>query len=133
MAKSRRHSSRSSSKRRPKRRSDSAARARARPIWSGTISFGLVTIPVQLAAAVKPGGVPLRMLDADGNPLRRTYVCPAHNREIHSDHLIRGFEIEPDKYVTITDEELESLAPRKSRDIDLRLFTSAENVDPMFF
>lgn len=103
-----------------------------RSIWSGTISFGLVSIPVTLRPAVRENRVALRMLDEDGTPLARRYYCPKDGKEVAPEHLIRGYEIEKDKYVIISDEELESLAPEKSRDIDLRLFVNAAEVEPIY-
>src|SRR6476660_8769719 len=102
-------------------------------MWSGTISFGLVSIPVYLASAVREGRISLRMLDQDGAPLARRYFSAKDDRELSNDDLIRGFEIEKDRFVPITDEELESLAPEMSRDIDLRLFVPEKSVDPIYF
>lgn len=104
-----------------------------RSFWSGTISFGLVTVPVQLFAANRSGGVHWRMLDQDGTPLRRRYFCPDEGREVPPEELVRGYEIGEGEYVVVTDEELESLAPRKSRDIDLRSFVDVDQLDPLYF
>lgn len=112
---------------------DGDASGAGRSMWSGTISFGLVSIPVTLRPAVREGRVSMRMLDQDGTPLARQYYCPKENRQVHPEHLIRGYEIEKDEYVVVTEEELESLEPARSRDIDLRLFVSADQVDPIYF
>lgn len=104
-----------------------------RPLWSGTISFGLVSIPVTMVAAVREGRISLHLLDEDGTPLKRRYYCPKDNREVHPEHILRGYEVAPDQYVVLRDEELESLAPEKSRDIDLRRFVKADDVDPLYF
>jgi DNA end-binding protein Ku len=111
---------------------DEATRS-TKPIWSGTLSFGLVSIPVMLVPAVRPGGVPLHMLDEDGAPLKRRYMCPAHGREIHPEHIIRGYETDDGSYVPVSQEELQKLEPEKSRDINLTLFADLEEVDPMYF
>lgn len=107
--------------------------SRPRAFWSGTITFGLVTIPVDLHPANRTGGAHWRMLDAEGAPLRRRYYCPAHEREVEADELVRGYEIAEGEHVVVTDEELESLEPRKSRDIDLRAFVDADQLDPRYF
>ena len=104
-----------------------------RPMWSGTISFGLVSVPVDLWPALQPGGVGLRMLAPDGTPLARRYFCPRENRDVHREHIQRGYEVGEGQYVVITDEELEALEPKKSRDIDLRRFVPAEAIDPLYF
>jgi len=101
-----------------------------RPFWSGTISFGLVSIPVDIYSAHRTQRESLRMLAPDGTPLSRRYFCPKTNTELDRDEIVRGYEVEKDRFVVITDEELEALAPEKSRDIDLRQFVVAGAVDP---
>lgn len=110
---------------------DGAIRGRA--FWSGTISFGLVSIPVNLFPANRSGGVSLRMLDRDGTPLARRYFDPDTGREVPTDQLVRGYEVAPGEHIVVTDEELESLEPEKSRDIDLRRFVDRDQVPPIFF
>jgi DNA end-binding protein Ku len=104
-----------------------------RPFWSGTLSFGLVSVPVELYPATRSARVGLRMLGPDGQPLARRFFCPEHDKELSSDDLVRGFEYKPGKYVKITDEELEALEPKKSRDIDLQHFVDADAIDPVYF
>src|SRR5687768_2178685 len=110
-----------------------AAPARSRSFWSGTITFGLVSIPVDLYSAHRPGRASLRMLSPDGTPLRRRYFCPKEGREVPAGELVRGYEVEPGEHVVVADEELEALEPRRSRDIDLTRFVPADEIDPMFF
>ena len=105
----------------------------ARSFWSGTITFGLVSIPVELYSANRSDYVSLRMVADDGTPLSRRYYCPKEDRELEWDELVRGYEIEKGEYVVVTDDELERLAPEKTRDIDLRRFVDASSIDPMFF
>lgn len=106
---------------------------RARAFWSGTITFGLVSIPVDLYSAHRPGRASLRMLSPEGTPLRRRYFCPEDDREVSPGELVRGFEVEPGRHVVVTDEELEGLEPRRSRDIDLQRFVPVSEIDPMLF
>jgi DNA end-binding protein Ku len=98
--------------------------ATSRPFWSGTISFGLVSIPVNLFPGNRDSKVALRMLGPDGRPLKR---------EFNAKETTRGFETAKGKFVTVSDEELERLAPEKSRDIDLRLFVPREELSPLSF
>jgi DNA end-binding protein Ku len=107
--------------------------ATTRPFWSGTISFGLVSIPVNLFPGNRDSRVALRMIGPDGEPLKREYVGAESGTELESSETTRGFEISKGKYVTVTDEELERLAPEKSRDIDLRLFVPREEISPVYF
>jgi DNA end-binding protein Ku len=104
-----------------------------RPFWSGMLTFGLVSIPVDLYPATRTGGAPLRLLDEDGTPLHRHYYCPEHDTDVPQEHLVRGYELDDGRYVTVTDDELEAVDPKKSREIDLRLFAPEDSIDPMFF
>jgi DNA end-binding protein Ku len=104
-----------------------------RPIWSGTISFGLVAVPVNLFPAVRPADAGLRLLAPSGEPVERHYLCPEHGKDAPWDQLVRGYELDDGKHVTLTDDELEAIAPRKSRDIDLRRFVPREELDPLLF
>ncbi len=104
-----------------------------RPQWSGTLSFGLVSIPVDLYPATRTARVALRMITSDGTPIKRRFARPDEDTEVPSAELVRGYEWKPGKYVQVTDEELEALEPDKSRDIDLRLFVAADSLDPIYF
>jgi DNA end-binding protein Ku len=112
---------------------DAADEGRARAFWSGNLSFGLVSIPVELLPAHHASRGALRMVDADGTPLARRYYCSADDEEVDADHIVRGNELENGKLVVVTDEELEALAPKKSREIDLRLFVDRDSIDPLYF
>lgn len=101
-----------------------------RPFWSGTISFGLVSVPVDLYPAVRSNRVPLRMLGPEGQPLQRRYFCSADGQPLAYDDLVRGYERDDGSYTVVTDEELDALEPRKSRDIDLRRFVKREEIPP---
>jgi DNA end-binding protein Ku len=106
---------------------------RGRGFWSGTIAFGLVSVPVQLYPANRTSSISLRMVDEDGTPLQRQFFCAREERPVSRDELVRGYEVEPDRYVVVTDEELRALAPEKSREIDLRRFVPLSQLDPFFF
>lgn len=107
--------------------------AGARTFWSGTITFGLVSIPVALMAANRSAGVSMRMVSPEGRPLTRRYFTSAGDDPLEADEIVRGYEVEKDQFVVLDDEELERLAPERTRDIDLRLFVKAEEIDPMHF
>ena len=105
----------------------------ARPFWSGTLTFGLVSVPVDLYPGNRTNRAPLRMLSPEGEPLSRRYYSQKTNRDLDNYEMVRGYEIDKDKYVVITDEELERLAPEQSRDIDLRRFVDLESIPPIYF
>lgn len=104
-----------------------------RPFWSGTIAFGLISLPVSLFPANRGKSLSLKMVDADGTPLARRYFCEKEGKALTRDDIVRGYKVDEETYVVVEDEELESLAPEKSREIDLRRFVSLDAIDPMYF
>ncbi|MBA3564028.1 MAG: Ku protein [Gammaproteobacteria bacterium] len=112
---------------------DEQPRAQGRALWSGVITFGLVSVPVDLFPANRARSVSLRMIDEEGTPLSRRYFCPEEDRPVDWDEIVRGYETEKEKYVVVTDEELDALEPEKSREIDLRRFVDLSEIDPMYF
>ncbi len=104
-----------------------------RPFWSGTITFGLVTVPVNLMPAARTNRTSLRMVSEQGTPLKRRFFTTRDDRPLEWDDLVRGYEVSKDRFVIVEDDELEKLAPDRSRDIDLRLFVAASELDPMNF
>lgn len=104
-----------------------------RPFWSGTVAFGLLSLPVNLFVASRRNRVALRMLDEDGTPLSRRYICSKDNEPLDSDELVRGIEVKENHFVEIEDEELDALAPEKSREINLRRFVPLDDIDPLYF
>ena len=118
----------------PKLSSNRGNEATMQGIWSGTISFSLVAIPVQLVKAVDSGRVSFRMLHGkDYSPLQRRMFCPQEEKIVPPDEIVRGYEIGPDRYVLITDEELESVSPERSRTIEVIEFIDIKEVDPIYY
>src|SRR6185295_11854830 len=103
------------------------------PFWSGTISFGLVSVPVNLYPAARANRSSLRMLGPDGQPLARKYYAEKTGKDLDADDTVRGYEVGDNKFVIVTDEELERLAPEKTRDIDLKQFVPADSIPPTHF
>jgi DNA end-binding protein Ku len=104
-----------------------------RPFWSGTLTFGLVSVPVDLFPANQRARSSLRMLSSAGEPLARRYYDEKRERDLEADQLVRGYEIAKGKYVVVSDEELERLAPEKTRDIDLKRFVPEASIPPVYF
>jgi DNA end-binding protein Ku len=104
-----------------------------RPFWSGTLTFGLVSVPVDLYPGNRTNRAPLRMLGPGGEPLARRYYSQKTGHDLDDDDMVRGFEYDKDRYVIVTDEELERLAPEQSRDIDLRRFVTLGDIPPLYF
>jgi DNA end-binding protein Ku len=106
----------------------------ARAIWSGSISFGLVNIPVKLYSAVSRKTVRFHQIDAEsGQRIRQQRVNPGSGEEVPYEQIVKGYEISPDRYVTITPEELEALEPQKTRTIDIEQFVDLEQIDPIYY
>jgi len=107
--------------------------ARVRSLWSGTITFGLVSIPVDLLSAVRPRQTAMKLVDKSGHALGRQYHCSKEGKKVDYDDLVRGYETDDGKMVVITDEEFESVAPEMSADIELRSFVPLEQIPPLYF
>ena len=99
-----------------------------RAFWSGTLTFGLVSVPVDLYPAVRARRTALRMLGPDDQPLVRRFFCSVDNKALEPDDIVRGYENDDGSFTIVADEELDALAPRKSRDIDLRRFVKREEI-----
>jgi DNA end-binding protein Ku len=116
-----------------KKTNDSDEGGRARPFWSGTLSFGLVSIPVDLYSGSRSGQASFRLLGPEGELLSRRYYSAKTGRDLADDEMVRGYEVERDQYVLVTDEELERLAPEQSRDIALKSFVPLAEIPPLYF
>ena len=105
-----------------------------RAIWSGSISFGLVNIPVKLYTAVSRKSVRFNMLDSEtGTRIKQRRVNPDTGDEIPNGQIVKGYELGEGRYVTVSDEELASLDPVASRTIDLQEFVLQDEIDPVFY
>jgi DNA end-binding protein Ku len=106
----------------------------ARAIWSGSISFGLLNVPVKLYSAVSKKSVSFRELRAsDGSRVRHKRVAESDGEEVPYEEIVKGYEIAPDQFVTITREELEELDPKKTRAVEILDFVDLDDIDPIYF
>jgi DNA end-binding protein Ku len=110
-----------------------------RTTWNGSLSFGLVSIPVGLAPATKPAArtsdVSFRMLHREcGTPIKQKRYCPKHERDLEPDEIVKGFEVAKGQFVFVEDSDLEAIAQHDdSRSIEIARFVDAAQVDPIFF
>jgi DNA end-binding protein Ku len=110
-----------------------------RTTWNGSLSFGLVSIPVGLAPATKPAArqsdVSFRLLHREClTPIKQKRWCPKHDREVGPDELVKGWEVTKGQFVLVEDADLEALERSDdSRSIDITQFVRLEEVDPIFF
>jgi DNA end-binding protein Ku len=110
-----------------------------RTTWNGSVSFGLVNIPVGLAPATKPAArqsdVSFRLLHREcGTPIKQKRWCPVHERDVESDELVKGWEVTKGQFVMVEEADLEAIENRDtSRSIDISRFVRLEEVDPIYF
>jgi DNA end-binding protein Ku len=103
-------------------------------IGSGTISFGLVSIPVKMYTAASPAGVSFNQLHAKcGSRIKQQTFCPVCNETIERAALVKGYEVSKDQYVRVGDDELKGLEGEASKTIDIAEFVPLEKVDPVYF
>ena len=110
-----------------------------RTTWNGSLSFGLVSIPVGLAPATKPAArqsdVSFRLLHREcSTPIKQKRWCPTHDREVSQDEIVRGFEVTKGQFLIVEDADLEAIERADdSRSIEITRFVKASDVDPIFF
>jgi DNA end-binding protein Ku len=105
-----------------------------RTIWNGSISFGLVNIPIGLALATQRSDVAFRTLHREcGTPIKQKRWCPLHEREVEPDELVKGWEVAKGEFVLVEESDLESVALQRSQSIEILRFVKLADVDPVFF
>jgi DNA end-binding protein Ku len=105
-----------------------------RPIWSGAISFGLVSVPVKLFSAVNRKSVHFNQIDSrSGSRIKYQKVSAADGSEVPGEAIVKGYELPSGQYVLIDDAELGALDPEASRTIDIEEFVELDQIDPIFY
>jgi DNA end-binding protein Ku len=108
--------------------------AMARSIWTGAISFGLVTVPVKLYSAVNRKTVRFHQLSGkSGVRIAQKRVDPSTGDEVAYEDIVKGFELTPDRYVIVEPGELETLQPKKTKTIEIEDFVELVDIDPIFY
>ena len=106
----------------------------ARAIWSGSISFGLLNVPVKLYSAVSKQTVRFRELrEGDGSRVRHKRVAEEDGKEVPYEKIVKGYEFAPDQYVLLSRDELSALDPKKTRAIEIQDFVDLDDIDPIYF
>ena len=106
----------------------------ARAIWSGSISFGLLNVPVKLYSAVSKQTIRFRELrEGDGSRVRHKRVAEEDGEEVPYEKIVKGYEITPEQYVILTRDELEELDPKRTRAIEIQDFVDLDDIDPIYF
>jgi DNA end-binding protein Ku len=105
-----------------------------RAMWKGAISFGLVTIPVAVYPATEEKTLRFNQLhDEDGGRIRYKRMCEKDGEEVTFEHIVKGYEVEKDRYVVLTDEDVNAIPVESSRAIDIHRFVDLEEIDPVMF
>ena len=106
----------------------------ARAIWSGSISFGLLNVPVKLYSAVARRSIALREIrDSDSARIKHRRVAEGTDEEVPYENIVKAYEITPGQYVPISKDEMSSMAPEKTRAIDVQDFVDLDEIDPIYF
>ena len=106
----------------------------ARAIWTGSVSFGLLNVPVRLYSAVARRNIALREIrESDNARIKHRRVAEGTDEEVPYEEIVKAFEITPGNYVPLTKDEMSALAPEKTRAIDVLDFVDIEEIDPMYF
>jgi DNA end-binding protein Ku len=106
----------------------------ARAIWSGTISFGLLNVPVRLFSAVARRSIALREIrESDSARIKHRRVAEGTDEEVPYENIVKAYELSPGQYVPLSKDEMAALAPEKTRAIDVQDFVDIEEIDPMYF
>src|SRR3954462_5325988 len=105
-----------------------------RALWTGSLSFGLVNVPVQLVSAVRDLDLHFRQLhEKDKVPVETQRWCSEEEKEVPYESITRSYELDSGKTVIVTDEDLEAVEPRKTRTIDIEQFVEVADIDPVYF
>ncbi|MBE0429865.1 MAG: Ku protein [Thermoleophilia bacterium] len=106
----------------------------SRAIWSGPISFGLVNIPITLHPATRSKSVSFRLLHAEDNtPVNFVKTCPADNKALGQEEIVKGYEFEKGRFVVMEDKDFQAVEVKKGRAIEVLNFVSLKDVDPIYF
>jgi DNA end-binding protein Ku len=106
----------------------------SRPVWTGSLGFGHVHVPVRIYGAVSTRQVQFHLLhDAEGARIQQKRVCSVDGEEVPFEHVVKGYEIRPGRFVEVTRGELEAFDPQASRTVDLEDFVELSEIDPIFF
>jgi DNA end-binding protein Ku len=108
--------------------------AMARPIWNGTIRFGLAAVPIKVHSAVEDKGMHFHQVHAkDGARVRQKRICSKEGKAVPYKQVAKGYEVRAGEYVILTQEEIDAAAGERSRTIELEEFARAEQVDPVYY
>jgi DNA end-binding protein Ku len=105
-----------------------------RSIWNGTVTFGLVNVPVKLFTAIESKTVHFSEVHAkDGAKIEHRRICPKEGKQVDYDEIVKGYEVSSGRYVVLEDEEVKAAAGERGKVVHIEEFVEAEDIDPVFY
>jgi DNA end-binding protein Ku len=106
----------------------------ASSVWSGYLTFGLISMPVRLFSGARSSGISFNMLHRDDlQRVKQQYICPAENRVVERSEIVKGYEYRKDEYVVIEPDEIKKIEPKTAKTMEILEFVKASEVDPVYF
>src|SRR5437667_7038088 len=106
----------------------------AASVWSGYLTFGLISMPVRLFSGARSSGISFNMLHRDDlQRIKQQYYCPADNRVVDRSEIVKGYEYRKDEYVVIEPDEIKKIEPQTAKTMEILEFVKSSQVDPVFF
>ena len=106
----------------------------AASVWSGYLTFGLISMPVRLFSGARSSGISFHMLHRDDNTrVKQQLICPAENKVVERSEIVKGYEYRKGEYVIIEPEEIKKIEPKTAKAMEILEFVKSDEVDPVFF
>src|SRR6185436_11949640 len=106
----------------------------AASVWSGYLTFGLISMPVRLFSGARSSGISFNMLHRDDlQRVKQQYYCPAENRVVERSEIVKGYEYRKDEYIVVEPEEIKKIEPKTAKTMEILEFVKASEVDPVYF
>ncbi|PYX90739.1 MAG: Ku protein [Acidobacteria bacterium] len=106
----------------------------AASVWSGYLTFGLISMPVRLFSGARSSGISFNMLHRDDlQRVKQQYICPAEGRVVERSEIVKGYEYRKDEYVVIEPEEIKKIEPKTAKTMEILEFVKSSDVDPVYF
>ncbi len=103
-------------------------------IWSGYLTFGMISIPVKMFPAARSEGIGFNMLHKDcGSRVKQQYICPVHERPVTRDEIVKGYEFEKNRYIEIDPADIKKIEPATAKAMEIQEFVPSTEVDPLFY
>src|SRR5499433_1286695 len=106
----------------------------AASVWSGYLTFGLISMPVRLFSGARSSGISFNMLHRpDHQRVKQQYICPAENKVVERSEIVKGYEFRKDEYIVIEPEEIKKIEPQTAKTMEILEFVKSNDVDPVYF